>query len=138
MFDLVADVERYPQFVPMCERLVIRRRTPTSEGVETLVADMSIGYKMISENFTTRVTINRPAQAIDVEYVDGPFKYLENQWKFSSAGTGCEVSFFIDYELKSRTFGLLAGAVFETVYRRMINAFETRAEAIYRNTTQGA
>jgi coenzyme Q-binding protein COQ10 len=138
MFDLVADVERYPQFVPMCEKLVIRRRTPAADGVEMLVADMSIGYKMISEKFTTRVAINKPAQTIDVEYVDGPFKYLENQWKFAAAGTGCEVSFFIDYEFKSRTFGLLAGAVFETVYKHMINAFETRAETIYKNTPQGA
>jgi coenzyme Q-binding protein COQ10 len=131
MFDLVADVERYPEFVPMCERLTIRRRTETGEGTETIVADMSIGYKMIRESFTSRVTLDRSRQRILVEYVDGPFSHLENRWMFTSLDTGCEVNFYIDYAFKSRAFGMLAGAVFDVVFRRMVEAFETRANALY-------
>src|SRR6478752_3348124 len=82
MFDLVADVETYPEFLPLCEALRIIRRSQSGEGIETLVASMSIGYKAISESFTTRVTLDRPRLRILVEYVDGPFKYLENRWSF--------------------------------------------------------
>ena len=131
MFDLVADVERYPEFVPMCESLVIRRRVQTGGGIETLLADMSIGYKVIRETFTTRVELDRENHIIRVSYVDGPFKHLENRWSFvPSADAGCDVKFFIDYEFKSRTFQLLAGAVFEKVFRKMAEAFEARADAL--------
>jgi coenzyme Q-binding protein COQ10 len=133
MFDLVADIERYPEFVPMCEALVIRRRS-SSDGVETLLADMSIGYRMIRETFTTRVELDRAAMQIRVTYVDGPFKHLENRWTFVPAGagaaSGCDVKFFIDYEFRSRTFQMLAGAVFEKVFRKMAEAFEARADAL--------
>jgi coenzyme Q-binding protein COQ10 len=132
MFDLVADVERYPEFVPMCERLVVRRRTTGVNGSEVLLADMSIGYKLIRESFTSRVAIDRENLKILVEYVDGPFSHLENRWSFAPAETGCEVTFDIDYAFRSRTFQMLAGAVFDTVVRKMVQAFETRAAAIYR------
>ena len=82
MFDLVADVERYPEFVPMCERLVVRRHTTGVNDSEVLLADMSIGYKMIRESFTSRVALDRPGMKILVEYVDGPFSHLENRWTF--------------------------------------------------------
>lgn len=131
MFDLVADVERYPEFVPMCERLVVRRRGADDDGVETLVADMSIGYKAIRESFTSRVSLDRPRLKILVEYVDGPFSHLENRWSFRPHGEGCAVSFTIDYAFRSRTFGLLAGAVFDVVFRKMASSFEARADAIY-------
>jgi coenzyme Q-binding protein COQ10 len=131
MFDLVADVERYPQFVPMCEKLVVRRRTTGVNGSEVLLADMSIGYKVIRESFTSRVAIDRANLKILVEYVDGPFSHLENRWSFAPIEGGSEVTFDIDYAFRSRTFQMLAGAVFDTVVRRMVQAFETRADEIY-------
>lgn len=131
MFHLVADVERYPEFVPMCENLVIRRRNMDENGVETLLADMSIGYKIIHETFTTRVELDRNHHMIRVTYVDGPFKHLENRWTFHTRADGnTDVKFFIDYEFKSRTLQMLAGAVFENVFRRMAEAFEARADQL--------
>lgn len=132
MFELVADIERYPEFVPMCERLSVRRRTTGVNGSEVLLADMAIGYKMIRENFTSRVALDRPGLKILVEYVDGPFSHLENRWIFKPTEAGCDVVFDIDYAFRSRTFQMLVGAVFETVFRKMAEAFETRADAIYR------
>jgi coenzyme Q-binding protein COQ10 len=131
MFDLVADVERYPEFVPMCEKLVVRRRTTGVAGSEVLLADMAIGYKVIRESFTSRVALDRPNLKILVEYVDGPFSHLENRWSFAPAAAGSGVTFEIDYAFRSRTFQMLAGAVFDTVVRRMVQAFETRADALY-------
>jgi coenzyme Q-binding protein COQ10 len=135
MFDFVADVERYPEFVPMCEALRIRRRSETGPGASVILADMSIGYKMIRETFTTRVTLDRSTLSILVEYVDGPFRRLENRWTFlprADGAPGSDVRFFIDYEFKSRTFQILAGAVFEKVFRRMAEAFEVRADELAR------
>lgn len=133
MFDLVADVERYPEFVPMCESLVIRRKTDGEGGVTHLLADMSIGYKVIRETFTTRVELDRENSQIRVSYVDGPFRYLENRWSFADRPDGgCDVKFFIDYEFRSRTFQMLAGAVFGQVFRKMAEAFETRADVLAR------
>lgn len=129
MFDLVADVERYPEFVPMCTSLNVRRRSEQN-GITTLIADMSIGYKMIRETFTTRVELDNENLAIRVTYIDGPFKHLENRWTFLPDAAGSGVRFFIDYEFKSRTFQMLAGAVFEQVFRKMAEAFEARADAL--------
>ena len=131
MFDLVADVERYPEFLPLCESLRVLRRSQSGEGVETLVAAMSVGYKAIRESFTTRVTLDRPRLRILVEYVDGPFKYLENRWTFKPNASGCDVEFFISYEFRSLTLGILMGSVFEKAFRRFVDAFEERAQAIY-------
>ena len=131
MFDLVADVERYPEFVPMCESLKVRRRTVGVNGSEVLIADMAIGYKLIRESFTSRVALDRAGLRILVEYVDGPFSHLENRWSFRDREEGSEVTFDIDYAFRSRMFQMLAGAVFDTVVRKMVQAFETRAEAIY-------
>jgi coenzyme Q-binding protein COQ10 len=131
MFDLVADVERYPEFVPMCERLKVRRRTTGVAGSEVVLADMSIGYKVIRESFTSRVALDRENLRILVEYVDGPFSHLENRWSFVAAPGGSDVTFDIDYAFRSRTFQLIAGTVFDTVVRRMVQAFETRADAVY-------
>jgi coenzyme Q-binding protein COQ10 len=132
MFALVADVECYPEFVPMCTRLKVRRSGDGADGRKVLIADMSIGYKFINETFTSRVTLDEPRNTILVEYVDGPFRKLENRWTFKQDGRGgCDVIFYIDYEFKSRTFGLLAGAVFDQVFRKMAEAFERRADDIY-------
>ncbi len=134
MFALVADIERYPEFVPMCEALRIRRKLASGEGVTSLMAEMSIGYKLIHETFTCRVALDRPRLTIHTEYIDGPFRFLENRWQFKDGPVpGSEVHFHIQYEFKSRTFALLAGAVFDTVFRKMAEAFETRANVIYAN-----
>ncbi len=132
MFDLVADVERYPEFVPLCRTLKVRTRIPEPEGVEVVVADMTIAYKFVHETFTSRVTLDRPNLQILVEYLEGPFSRLENRWTFHATGERtCEVEFFISYEFKSRTFGLLMGSMFDLVFRRMAAAFERRADAVY-------
>ncbi len=132
MFDLVADVERYPEFVPLCERLVVRRRAQSGEGVETIVAGMTVAYKLIREDFTSRVTLDRPHLQILVEYLDGPFSHLDNRWSFGPvAERVCEVDFFIAYEFKNRMLGLLMGAMFETAFRRFAEAFERRADQVY-------
>ncbi|MGL4445309.1 MAG: type II toxin-antitoxin system RatA family toxin [Alsobacter sp.] len=131
MFDLVADVETYPLFLPLCEALTIRRRSRTDEGVEVLVAEMTVGYKAIHETFTSRVTLDRPRLKILVEYVDGPFRHLENRWSFKAQEDGCDVEFFITYEFRSRTLGLLMGAMFERAFRKFSEAFEQRADLVY-------
>ena len=132
MFDLVADVEHYPEFVPLCRALKVRTRIPEPEGVEVLVADMTVAYKFVHETFTSRVTLDRPNLQILVEYLEGPFSRLENRWTFHATGERtCEVEFFISYEFKSRTLGLLIGAMFDVAFRRLAAAFERRADQVY-------
>jgi coenzyme Q-binding protein COQ10 len=131
MFELVADVERYPEFLPLCEGMRVRRRAQSDDGVETLVAEMSVGYKAIRESFTSRVTLDRTRLRIHVEYVDGPFRYLENRWLFKPDPAGCAVEFFITYEFKSFALGLVMGAMFDKAFRRFTEAFEERADEVY-------
>ena len=131
MFDLVADIERYPEFLPLCEALKIRSRKER-DGKVLLLADMTIGYKAIRETFTTQVLLNKAELAIDVKYIDGPFRYLDNRWRFEPAGEGaCGVHFFIDYEFKNRLLGSIMGAMFERAFRMFAEAFEARAAKIY-------
>lgn len=131
MFDLVADVERYPEFLPLCTGLRVLRRSDEGEGRETLVAEMSIGYKAISERFTTKVVLDRRTFDIHVSYIDGPFRYLENRWSFRPDGEGCAVQFAIDYEFRSIALGLLMGAMFDRAFKRFTDAFESRADTVY-------
>jgi coenzyme Q-binding protein COQ10 len=132
MFELVADVERYPEFVPLCSSLKVRRRIEGSEGVQILVADMTVAYKLIHESFVSRVTLDRPNLQILVEYLDGPFSHLENRWTFRPTGERtCEVRFFISYEFRSRMLGMLLGSMFDLAFRRLATAFEARADKIY-------
>ena len=132
MFDLVADVERYPEFVPLCRALKVRQRRSALDGVEVLVANMTVAYKLISETFTSRVTLDRPLQQILVEYLDGPFSRLENRWTFRPVDEhSCEVEFFLSYEFKSRTLALLMGSMFDLAFRRFATAFEQRADLVY-------
>src|SRR4029077_15249563 len=132
MFDLVADVERYPEFVPLCRSLKVRQRIPEPEGVETLVGDMTVAYKFIHETFTSRVTLDRPNLQILVEYLDGPFSHLENRWSFHPTGErASEGHFFISYEFRSRMLGMLMGSMFDLAFRRFAVAFERRADVIY-------
>jgi coenzyme Q-binding protein COQ10 len=132
MFNLVADVERYPQFVPLCRSLIVRKRISEPEGIEVLVADMTVAYKFMHETFASRVTLDRPNLHILVEYLDGPFSKLENRWTFhpTSAQT-CTVEFFIAYEFRSRTLGLVMGTMFDAAFRRFATAFERRADRVY-------
>jgi coenzyme Q-binding protein COQ10 len=132
MFGLVADVERYPDFVPLCRSLRVRKRSVESDGREIVVADMTVAYKLIYETFTSRVTLDRGALEILVEYLEGPFRKMNNRWRFHPSGRGdCEVEFFISYEFRSRTLGLLMGAMFDAAFRRFSAAFERRADQIY-------
>jgi coenzyme Q-binding protein COQ10 len=132
MFDLVADIERYPEFVPLCRSTRVRKRTDTGEGIETVVAEMTVAYKVVRETFTSRVTLDRPNLDIMVEYLDGPFSRMENRWDFHPVGDHlCDVEFFISYEFKSRMFAMLMGAMFDTAFRRFSQAFERRADQIY-------
>ena len=132
MFDLVADIDRYPEFVPLCRSTRVSRRTAVGEGVETLRSEMTVAYKMIHETFVTQVTLDRPKLQIHVKYLEGPFSHLENQWSFRPLDDeSCEVEFFISYEFRSRALGLLMGAVFETAFRRFAEAFERRADVVF-------
>lgn len=132
MFDLVADVEKYPQFVPLCSELKMRSRLPKDNGTTVIVAEMTAAYKLIHQTFTSRVTLDKPNLKILVEYLDGPFRRMQNRWTFTPAGeAACEIEFFIDYEFKSRTLAMLMGAMFDTAFRKFAVAFEQRADAIY-------
>lgn len=132
MFDLVADVEKYPQFVPLCQSLRVKSRVEKGEGVEIIVADMTVAYKLVRETFTSRVTLDRPNLTILVQYLSGPFSRMENRWTFKAAGeAACDVEFFIDYEFKSRMLAMLMGAMFDAAFRRFAQAFEKRADEIY-------
>jgi len=133
MFDLVADVERYPEFVPFCEVLQVRGRRSEGE-LEVLVADMTVGYKLLRENFTSKVTLDRPKLEIRADYLDGPFRALENSWHFKPLPDGgSEISFSIKYEFRSRALALVMGTLFDRVFRTFTDAFETRANRIYRD-----
>ncbi len=136
MFDLVADVERYPEFVPLCSGLKVKTRTNKEEGIEVLVADMTVAYKLVHETFTSRVTLDRPKLHILVEYLSGPFSRLQNRWTFRSVDAQtCDVEFFIEYEFRSRILAALMGAMFDAAFRRFAEAFEKRADEIYGGRT---
>jgi coenzyme Q-binding protein COQ10 len=132
MFDLVADVERYPEFVPLCQSLKIRQRTPKNDGTEVVVADMTVSFKLVREAFTSEVTLDRPNLKIAVRYLRGPFSSLENRWTFEPKGeTACDVGFYIAYEFKSRMLALLMGSMFDAAFGRFSAAFEKRADVVY-------
>jgi coenzyme Q-binding protein COQ10 len=128
MFDLVADVRRYPEFLPWVTAMRVRQ-----DDESATVADMIVGFKGLRETFTSKVGKQRP-ETIHVEYVDGPLKYLRNDWRFCPDGEGgCLVDFSVDFAFKNRMFEMLAGQVFGAALRRMIGAFEERAAALYGN-----
>ena len=135
MFDLVADVERYPEFLPLCLGTSVKR--PVASAPAVLIADMDVGYRTVRERFTTRVTLDRQRLKILVDYVDGPFSHLENIWTFKPevkenlAITASRVEFFIDYELKSRMLGSLVGSMFDKAFRSFADAFVARADEVY-------
>ncbi|ARN82925.1 type II toxin-antitoxin system RatA family toxin [Methylocystis bryophila] len=137
MFRLVSDVESYPKFVPLCEGMRVRRRTPLEHGIEIIVAEMQVGFKAICERYTSRVTCDSPKLEVRVEYIDGPFKRLESRWTFrdeepnaSGSKRSC-VDFSIAYEFKSAALGLLMGAVFDKAFHKYADAFVERAGKVY-------
>jgi len=126
LFDLVADIDRYPEFLPWCVAARINER----EG-NVLHADLVIGFKMFRERFTSKVTLTRPGR-IDVEYARGPFRYLNNHWIFTPEGDGaCMIDFYVEFEFRSRIVQGLIGTVFHEAVRRMVRAFEIRARKIH-------
>ena len=125
MFDLVADVARYPDFIPWVTAARVR-----SDSRTEMVADLIVGFKGLRETFTSKVEKVRPT-TIHVDYLDGPLKYLRNDWGFHPDGTGCQVDFSVDFEFKSRMFEMLAGQMFGAALRKMIGAFEARAVVLY-------
>jgi coenzyme Q-binding protein COQ10 len=130
MFAVVADVERYPEFLPLCEGLHVRSRQ--QEGNDSvLIATMSVGYRAIRESFTSRVRLRPERNEIDVAYLDGPFTHLDNRWRFREVPGGSEIDFYIDYAFASRMLALVMGAVFDKAVRHYTQAFEARARAVY-------
>ena len=129
MWDLVADVDRYPQFLPWCAGAKVRSRSETE-----LVADLTIGFGPFRESFTSRVTLDRPHR-VQVKYENGPFRYLNNQWLFEPDPKGCRVSFFVDFEFRSKLLQRAIGVVFNEAVRLMVNAFLKRARDIYGTPT---
>lgn len=125
LFDLVSDVEDYPNFLPWCVALRVNKRES-----DVIRADMVVGFKMLREKFTSRVTLT-PKERIDVEYLDGPFRYLENRWLFIEKDGGCEIDFFIDFEFRSRLLRKIMEPLFHEAVRRMVRAFEKRAAERY-------
>jgi coenzyme Q-binding protein COQ10 len=131
MFRLVADVESYPKFLPLCEALKLKRRE-RRDGKEVLIATMLIGYKLLRESFTTEVILDAEARTIVVHYLDGPFSFLENRWSFRPlTPESCEVDFYIAYSFRSRLLERLMGGLFDKAVRHYTTAFEDRADAIY-------
>jgi coenzyme Q-binding protein COQ10 len=125
MFDLVAGVDRYPEFLPWCKAARITRR----EG-DVLHADLVIAFKVFRERFSSKVTLH-PKTLIDVEYINGPFRYLNNHWKFEPHPEGCIVDFYVDFEFRSRILQNLIGLLFNEAVHRMVAAFENRARQLY-------
>jgi coenzyme Q-binding protein COQ10 len=131
VFELVADIERYPEFLPWCIGARIRERQPN-----LVVADLIIGFKMLREQFTSRVALD-PPRKIDVTYAEGPFHHLNNRWIFEKVPEGCRIDFFVDFEFNSRLLQKVIGALFGEAVRRMVGAFEKRARELYGSGRQG-
>lgn len=126
LFDLVADVRRYPEFLPWCLAARIRERSDTA-----LVADLIIGFQMFKEQFTSHVTMDRDQLTIEVKYAEGPFKYLTNSWKFIDHPDGCMIDFYVDFEFRSRLLQTVIESLFTEAVKRMVRAFEARADQLY-------
>lgn len=137
MYDLVSDIERYPEFIPWTAATRIRGRAPLADASgapvgEVIDADMVVSFKVFRERFGSRVTLRPEAREIDVAYIDGPFKHMRNHWRFLANEDGSTtVDFFVDFEFKSWTLQKLIGAVFDHAMRRVVAAFEARAQELY-------
>ena len=133
MYGLIADIGRYPEFLPWCAAARVRSRTPLPDGEgEVIEADLVVSFKVYRERFGSRVTLRPAARRIDVEYLEGPFRYLQNHWTFRPLeGARCEIDFFVDFEFRSTILQKLIGLVFHEAMLRIVRAFEKRAEDLY-------
>jgi coenzyme Q-binding protein COQ10 len=131
MFDLVADVGRYAEFLPWVTAVRVRSNSETE-----MIADLIVGFRSLRERFTSKVVKARP-HMINVEYLDGPLKFLRNEWQFESVPGGCTVDFAVEFAFKNRVFEAIAGQMFDAALRKMINAFETRAAVLYASSASG-
>jgi coenzyme Q-binding protein COQ10 len=136
MYAIVADVERYPEFVPWCAGLRVLKREREGDR-DVMVAETLVGYKSLRERYTSRVVLDPTAGTIDVTQTEGPFRVLENHWRFTPEGEGCRVAFSIVFEFKSRVLGMVAAAVLAPVMSRMTDAFEARARAVAGKAPRG-
>jgi coenzyme Q-binding protein COQ10 len=127
IFDLVADVGKYPEFLPWCTGARIRE-----QAADMILADLMIGFKMVRERFTSKVWLDRTNMRIDVEFIDGPFRYLKNHWTFADTGDGnCRIGFYLEFEFKNIMLQKLIGVLFHEAVKRMVAAFESRARQLY-------
>lgn len=132
MFDLVADVASYPQFLPWCAAARVRSVTPMPDGGDEMLADLVISFKVFRERFGSRVRLYRDDERIETEYLDGPFRYMQSTWNFRDVGEGrCEVKFFVDFEFRNFMLQKAIGLVFNDAMQRIVRAFEARAEVLY-------
>jgi len=134
MYDLVADVMRYPEFIPWIAAARIRSVVPQGDGVQKMEADLVVSFKVFREKFGSRVLLDEPALRIDIEYLDGPFKFLRSTWAFTDAPdgeTGCDVSFHVDFEFRNLVLQKVIGVVFNEAMQRIVRAFEDRARVLY-------
>ena len=130
MYDLVADISAYPQFLPWCSAARIRSRSIQGE-CETVEADLVISFKVFRESFASRVELWNMAKKIDTQYLEGPFKHMKSSWEFVDTPTGCDVCFFVDFEFKNAILRSIIGVVFNEAMQRIVRAFESRAEMLY-------
>ncbi|MBU3001273.1 type II toxin-antitoxin system RatA family toxin [Roseovarius nubinhibens] len=131
MYDLVADVASYPDFLPWTAAARVRSVTPREDGAEVMEADLVISFKLFREKFGSRVTLWPEDLAIDTEYLDGPFKYMQSEWRFRDVEGGCEVGFSVDFEFRNLLLQKAAGLFFFEAMQRVVRAFEARAHELY-------
>ena len=131
MYDLVADVLRYPEFIPWIAAARIRSVVPHADGTQRMEADLVVSFKVFREKFGSRVILNEPARRLDIEYLDGPFKHMRSTWEFADVAGGCEVRFFVDFEFRNAVLQKVIGVVFHEAMQRIVRAFEERAKALY-------
>ena len=131
MYKIIADVERYPQFLPLCDNLIVKNSSE-KRGRKILVADMTVAYKIVKETYSSRIVLDRQRKRVFVEAISGPFHHLDNRWTIRDVSqASCDVDFFIDYEFKSRPLQLLMGSMFDTAFRKFSDAFVARADDVY-------
>lgn len=131
MYDLVADVMRYPEFIPWIAAARIRSVTPHRDGTELMEADLVVSFKVFREKFGSRVLLDELGLALDIEYLDGPFKYMRSRWRFRDVEDGCEVDFNVDFEFRNAVLQKIIGVVFNEAMHRIVRAFEERARVLY-------
>ncbi|MFP3943155.1 MAG: type II toxin-antitoxin system RatA family toxin [Alphaproteobacteria bacterium] len=132
IFDLVADAASYPEFIPWCTKAVVRNREVLGDDRERVEADLHVKFKVYEEWFRTRATLDRAGRRIHIKYIEGPFHHLTNRWRFEENRDGsCTIDFWIDFKFRSKALQLLVGAVFGEAVRRMVAAFEARADELY-------